>query len=184
MQIVHKQLCARNVVFVNGIPKVSGLGLAQYNSNNLTPIYTRWTAKEIFRGQAHINKSDVWSFACLLWEMCAIGNLSFLFCELNSLIYIFVGATPYGNIPNSEIPDKILRGMRLKQMPYVDDTLYQIMLNCWQLDMDERPTFNDLNDALQNLLEDSYAAYLNLNFYPNFHYEQYYSELELIPKNM
>lgn len=69
-------------------------------------------------------------------------------------------------------------------MQYVDENLYQVMLNCWQLDLDERPTFIDLIDALQNLIEDSYTPFLNLNFYPNFHYEQYYSELELIPKNM
>lgn len=78
-QIVHKQLCARNIVFVSGVPKVSGLGLAQYNNNNLLPIYTRWTAKEIFRGQSHVSKSDVWSFACILWEICTLGKLQYVF---------------------------------------------------------------------------------------------------------
>lgn len=74
--------------------------------------------------------------------------------------------------------------MRLQQMQHVDDNLYQILLNCWQLDLDERPTFVDLTDALQNLIEDGFEPYLNLEMYPNFHYEPYYSELELIPKNM
>lgn len=159
-------MCARNIVFVNGIPKVTGIGLAIYNSTNLSPIYTRWTAEEIFKGQPYISKSDVWSFACLLWEICSIG------------------ATPYGNVPNNDIPDKVVHGMRLKHLQYVDDNLYQIMLNCWQLDTDERPTFIDLIDTFLNLIDDLYSNYLNLNFYPNFHYEQYYSELELIPKNM
>jgi hypothetical protein len=37
----------------------------------------------------------------------------------------------------------------------VDDDLYQLMLQCWQLDLDERPTFQEIAHILENMLEDS-----------------------------
>ncbi|RZC35618.1 tyrosine-protein kinase Wsck, partial [Asbolus verrucosus] len=114
-QIVHRQLCARNVMVANGfVPKISGYGLAQFYSHNNLPDYTRWTALEVFKGQSHNLKSDVWSFACLLWEICVLGG------------------TPYGNFSNNEIPERVTKGLRLPQMQYFSDELYQIMLNCWQ----------------------------------------------------
>lgn len=74
-KIIHSHLCARNILLVNGFtPKISGFGLAQFYENNLFPIYTRWLPQEYFRGQAHTPKSDIWSFACILWEICALGK--------------------------------------------------------------------------------------------------------------
>lgn len=78
-QILHKQLCARSVNISNGVPKITSYGIAQYFSHNKIPDYTRWTALEIFRNQPHNPKSDVWSFACLVWEICTLGKTYLLF---------------------------------------------------------------------------------------------------------
>nr|XP_023019211.1 putative tyrosine-protein kinase Wsck [Leptinotarsa decemlineata] len=122
-KVLHKQLCARSVMISNKFnAKISGYGIAQYFSHNKIPDYTRWTALEVFKNQPHNPTSDIWSFACLLWEMSSLGG------------------TPYGNIAsNNEIPEKILKGLRLPQLQYISDDLYQVMLDCWQLDCDERP---------------------------------------------
>jgi hypothetical protein len=48
-----------------------------------------------------------------------------------------------------------MRGQRLPQLQVVDDDLYQLMLQCWQLDLDERPTFQEIVHILENMLEDS-----------------------------
>lgn len=73
---MHKQLCARNVLLTNGfIPKICGYGLAQYCNRNMVPDYTRWTATEVFQLHHYVSKCDVWSFACVLWEICSLGNL-------------------------------------------------------------------------------------------------------------
>uniref|UniRef100_A0A1Y1KDU2 Receptor protein-tyrosine kinase n=1 Tax=Photinus pyralis TaxID=7054 RepID=A0A1Y1KDU2_PHOPY len=161
LRIVHRQLCARNVLITNDfLPKVSGYGLAQYCNPNMVPDYTRWTAAEIFRGHQHVSKSDVWSFACLVWEICVLGG------------------TPYSSVPNNEIPERIVRGLRLVQMRYFSDELYQLMLNCWQLDLDERPTFQDLIETLTVIKGDS-NSHLNFNVYPEFQYEQFYPNMEM-----
>lgn len=72
-KIVHKKLCARNIKISDGfIPKIFGFGLQQYYRQNW-PDPTRWTAVEVFRNLPHTSKSDVWSFACLFWEICTLG---------------------------------------------------------------------------------------------------------------
>jgi hypothetical protein len=48
-----------------------------------------------------------------------------------------------------------MRGHRLPQLQCVDDDLYQLMLQCWQLDLDERPTFQEITHVLENMLEDT-----------------------------
>ncbi|CAH1103081.1 unnamed protein product [Psylliodes chrysocephalus] len=161
-KIIHKQLCARSVVISSGnVPKITSYGLAQYFSHNKIPDYTRWKAVEIFKNHPYNRKSDVWSFACLLWEICALGG------------------TPYGSVANNEIPDKILKGLRLPQLQYIDHDFYQIMLDCWQLDFDERPTFMQLVDSLENLKENTIVSHLNFKLFPNFQYEQFYPDMEL-----
>ncbi|CAH0562539.1 unnamed protein product [Brassicogethes aeneus] len=161
-KILHKQLCARSILLSNGVPKISGYGLAQYHSHNKIPDYTRWTAIEVFRGQPHNPKSDVWSFACLLWEICALGG------------------TPYASVSNTnEIPEKIMRGLRLPQLQYFSEDLYQVMLDCWQIDTDERPKFEQLLEMLMALQENTFVPYLSFNLMANFQYEPFYPDIEL-----
>lgn len=157
-KIVHKKLAARNVIMVDGVtPKITGFGLADFVKNSKVPDYTRWTAQEIFRSRHYVSKSDVWSFGVLLWEMCALGG------------------TPYSDVSSSEVPARVMRGLRLPHLAYVGDELYQLMLQCWQLDLDERPTFQEIITVLENILE---GMELNFSMFTYFHYEPYIFDLE------
>ncbi|CAH1153443.1 unnamed protein product [Phaedon cochleariae] len=162
-KIIHKQLCARSILVSNGFNvKISGFGIAQYFSHNKIPDYTRWTALEVFKTHPHNPKSDVWSFACVIWEISTLGG------------------TPYGNVSNDhEIPEKILKGLRLPQLQYMSDELYQVMLDCWQLDCDERPKFKHIIESLENLKQNTLIPFLNFNTFPNFQYEEFYPDMEL-----
>ncbi|KAJ9584978.1 hypothetical protein L9F63_020683, partial [Diploptera punctata] len=160
-RIIHTQLAARNVLMADGIvPKITGCGISRYNRYRENPDYTRWTAQEIFRGRSHVSKSDVWSFGCVLWEITAIGG------------------TPYGDVPTAEVKGKVMRGQRLPQLQYVDDDMYQLMLECWQLDLDERPTFQEITHILENMLEDNTDIHFKFDLFTGFHYEPYLPEYE------
>ncbi|XP_049953993.1 putative inactive tyrosine-protein kinase Wsck [Schistocerca serialis cubense] len=160
-KILHKQLCARNILMADGmIPKVCGFGIAQYTKNGIVPDYTRWTAQEIFRGRYFVSKSDVWSFGVTLWEITALGG------------------TPYAEVSNTDVPARVMRGLRLAQLPVVGDDLYQLMLQCWQLDLDERPTFSEIVCILKNMLEDT-LVHLNFSASVGVHYQQYFPDLEM-----
>ncbi|XP_026482492.1 putative tyrosine-protein kinase Wsck [Ctenocephalides felis] len=159
--IYHKQLCCRNIKLSgNGVAKVSGFGLADCRANqNSKPDYRRWTAQEVLRSQRYSEKSDIWSFGCVLWECCALGG------------------TPYANIESADIVNKVSRGLRPPQLVYMNDELYQHALNCWQLDPDERPTFSQIAQELESLLIIPHFSFM---LYEGFEYEPYLSELEAV----
>lgn len=69
-----------------------------------------------------------------MWECCCLG------------------ATPYGNIVAADLLPRIRNGARCEQPPFVYDDLYQLFLNCWELDAKERPTFLEINNYLRQLM--------------------------------
>lgn len=52
------------------------------------------------------------------------------------------------------------------------------MINCWQIDLDERPNFQELVEILQQAFH-SAVDYLSFNLYPDFNYERYDPNVEL-----
>ncbi|XP_034240900.1 putative tyrosine-protein kinase Wsck [Thrips palmi] len=159
-KVIHKQLAACSVLMADGmVPKISNFGIAKCNRPNTIADFTRWTAREIFRSQHFTVKSDVWAMGCLLWEMAALGG------------------TLYQNIPTAEVASRVMRGLRPPHLAHVSDDLYQLMLQCWQLDLDERPDFSEITASLCELINDS-ETHLDWSVVPGFRYEQYSSELE------
>lgn len=117
-----------------------------------------------------------------------MGNLCIRYLSIIYYVSFFkvclAGGTPYASVPNNEIPERVMRGLRLIQLRYISDDLYQLMRNCWQLDLDERPTFKDLVDALNVIIEDKLNVHLNFNLYPEFQYEQFYPDMELAARTV
>lgn len=77
-----------------------------------------------------------------------------------------------------ELVQRVQRGLRLKQPGNIGISLYQIMVNCWQIDLDERPNFQELVDILQ-LAFNQALDYLSFNLFPDFNYERYDPNVEL-----
>ncbi|XP_023222151.1 putative tyrosine-protein kinase Wsck [Centruroides sculpturatus] len=153
--ILHHHLSSRSIVMIDGYtPKIANFGLGFFNPLGKKLDFTRWTPPESLRSANFNVKSDVWSFGVLLWEICTLGG------------------TPYVILTNKEIPARIFRGMRLPQPKGVSDELYQLMLHCWEFDLDERPTFHELATVTQNMLL-SAKDYLRLDSYPGFQYEKF-----------
>jgi hypothetical protein len=71
----------------------------------------------------------------------------------SAYLCICVGGTPYCEVLTRELPARVMRGLLLPQLPYISDDLYQLMLQCWQVDLDERPTFEQILVAIQELME-------------------------------
>ena len=74
--------------------------------------------------------------------------------------------------------------MRVPQKEYMTDEIYQLMLQCWQLDLDERPTFCLIKDELTHLFDDmstKQVSHINFAFAGRgFQYEHYSEDLEII----
>lgn len=91
------------------------------------------------------NKSDVWSFGVVLWE---IGSL---------------GAIPYEHLPDALILHDLLMGKRLEKPAICTDDLYRLMLKCWAHDPNQRPTFAELVEQLDVQKTRIYVDFSQLN---------------------
>ena len=73
-----------------------------------------------------------------------------------------------------------MRGLRVPQPDYISDDMYQLMLQCWQLDLDERPDFAELEVCLTNLAQNP-GVHVSFEWTAkNFLYEKFVNDLEFV----
>jgi len=161
--IYHGKMCARNVLLLGeGGARIAGFGLSDWQRGGERIDHTRWRATEAIMNKAAGTKCDVWSLGCLLWEVATLGG------------------TPYPDIRRRDVGIRVMRGLRLPQIPYISEDLYQVMLGCWMTDPDERPSPAELHQSLLHLSQD---RQLHLNFSRpqiDFHYQPFSNDLELL----
>jgi len=140
---IHRDLAARNIlVGENNICKVADFGLArlieddEYTAHEGAKFPIKWTAPEAALYNTFTIKSDVWSFGVLLTEIVTKGRI------------------PYPGMSNAETIAQVERGYRMPQPPSCPDPLFQIMLQCWNKEAENRPTF----EYLQGTLEDYFVS--------------------------
>lgn len=115
------------------IPKIAFFGMC-FDSNGKRIDTSRFSAPEVLRFQHLCIQSDVWSFGCLIWECCSLGGT--LFPSINS----------------NELVSRIKEGARPERIPYIHNDMHQLLLNCWQIEPSERPTFPEITSLLWQFL--------------------------------
>lgn len=134
-QLIHRDLAARNIlVGENNIVKVADFGLAriiedsEYTARQGAKFPIKWTAPEAALYGKFSIKSDVWSYGILLYELITHGQI------------------PYPAMPNRQVVEYVDRGYRMPKPTNCEcpDSVYGIMLNCWEADPEKRPTFEYL----------------------------------------
>lgn len=135
-QFIHRRVCSYNVRLTSAnVIKVSCFGATPSDSNGKAIDLSRWSAPEVLRFQHHSDRSMVWSFACVVWECCSLGG------------------TLYADIKSADLMTRIKAGARADRIPFVYDDMSQLLMNCWQTEPSERPTFGDINQSLSHLLQ-------------------------------
>ena len=136
---IHRDLAARNVLVGEGnIVKVGDFGLARlivdddYSAREGAKFPIKWTAPEAALFNRFTIKSDVWSYGVFLTELVTHGRI------------------PYPGMTNGEVLARVEQGYRMPPPPACPDPLYQIMLECWKTDPEERPTFEYLKYQLED----------------------------------
>ncbi|XP_037089788.1 epidermal growth factor receptor-like [Pollicipes pollicipes] len=143
-RLVHRDLAARNVlVQTPNSVKITDFGLAKLLDINeeeykaaggKMPI--KWLALECIQHRIFNHKSDVWAFGVTVWELLTYGG------------------RPYENVPAKDVPDLLEKGERLPQPGCCSIEIYMIMIKCWMLDADSRPTFRELSEEFAKMSRD------------------------------
>lgn len=143
-RLVHRDLAARNVLVQTpscvkitdfGLAKLLDFGTDEYHAaGGKMPI--KWLALECIRHRIFTSKSDVWAFGVTIWELLTYG------------------ARPYDSILANKVPELIENGQKLPQPDICSLDIYCILLLCWNLDPEARPTFKQLADQLAEKARD------------------------------
>ncbi|KAJ0176795.1 hypothetical protein K1T71_007974 [Dendrolimus kikuchii] len=132
--ITHRDLAARNIlVDAAGVLKVADFGLSRsgvYVHTRSRPVPLRWLAPESIIHSQYCSASDVWAFAVLLWEIATLGGF------------------PYAELSNYQVPPFLSGGGRLPKPARASHRLYQLMVECWEDNPQDRPTFAQIVDKL------------------------------------
>ena len=142
LNFVHRDLATRNcLIGKNFTVKVADLGVDKtiYQSHYyrvqgyiLLPI--RWMATECFSGKFS-EKSDVWAFGVTMWEMFTLAK------EL-----------PYPHLSDDEVIQNALKReycLLPSRSAVCPEQVYEIMEQCWIINLKQRATFENLHSMLQ-----------------------------------
>jgi FMS-like tyrosine kinase 1 len=145
-KIIHGDLAARNILLCDGnVIKITDFGLSKslYKNYQITrdkklPLPYKWLAIECFTDNIFSIQSDIWSYGILLWELFSLAQ------------------SPYPGFEQSvELYQFLIEGSRMEK-PYVaNDKIYQLMLQCWSKNPQERPLFHEISEVLGRFLHES-----------------------------
>ncbi|MCJ8741867.1 hypothetical protein PDJAM_G00075710 [Pangasius djambal] len=140
-RMVHRNLAARNVLLKSDyIVQVSDFGVADllYPDDKKyvykTPI--KWMALESILFRRYTHQSDVWSYGVTVWEMMSYG------------------AEPYTSMHPNDVPGLLEKGERLAQPQICTIDVYMVMVKCWMIDENIRPTFKELANEFTRMARD------------------------------
>uniref|UniRef100_A0A671PX92 Receptor protein-tyrosine kinase n=1 Tax=Sinocyclocheilus anshuiensis TaxID=1608454 RepID=A0A671PX92_9TELE len=143
-RMVHRNLAARNILLKSDfIVQIADYGIAdllypddkKYFFNEIkTPI--KWMALESILFRRYTHQSDVWSYGVTVWEMMSYG------------------AEPYSAMRPQEVPDLLEKGERLSQPQICTIDVYMVMVKCWMIDENVRPTFKELANEFTRMARD------------------------------
>ncbi|XP_072048552.1 angiopoietin-1 receptor-like [Amphiura filiformis] len=152
--IIHRDLAARNVLLDDDlVAKVSDFGMSRgedvYVKTSKQRVPTRWLAIESLCYSTYTTKSDVWSYAVLLWEIATIG------------------ATPYSGMATRDLAHELLEGYRMSKPASLDNAVYQIMTECWNENPEERPSFTHITAKFNDMISVKEHTYMDTGVYAN-----------------
>uniref|UniRef100_A0A0K0FYI6 Tyrosine-protein kinase n=1 Tax=Strongyloides venezuelensis TaxID=75913 RepID=A0A0K0FYI6_STRVS len=146
--IIHRDLAARNCLIANEyVVKVADFGLARflrgddtYTAKEGSKFPIKWCCPGGLAYNTFSTKSDVWSFGVLLWEIATYGM------------------APYPGVELSNVYSLLERGFRMDEPQNCPYPLYRLMLQCWNWAPTDRPSFSELYQTLQSVLQQNTLA--------------------------
>ncbi|KAM6925525.1 tyrosine-protein kinase STYK1 [Xenentodon cancila] len=141
-RLVHGDVAARNILIGPDLSaRVAGLGVAfEGRRTDLTmrqrgaEVPLKWQAPERIVMQLCIDRSDVWSFGILLYELITLGS------------------PPYPDLDPLSVLPKLQASYRMKRPKHCGGSLYDLMKYCWMWSFKDRPAFSAIIKLLTSSL--------------------------------
>ncbi|KAG9509366.1 Activated CDC42 kinase 1, partial [Fragariocoptes setiger] len=138
-RLVHRDLAARNI-FIGRMRciKIGDFGLMRaiphledhYTMNETTKIPFPWCAPESLKLKQFSHASDSYMFGVTLWEMFSFGQ------------------EPWVGMSGGDIVAALDQGKHLPCPSSCPPNIYNVMLQCWQMNPSQRPGFSSLGQYL------------------------------------
>eukprot|EP00055_Hartaetosiga_balthica_P014521 m.80030 g.80030 ORF g.80030 m.80030 type:complete len:999 (-) comp8616_c10_seq6:2862-5858(-) len=137
---IHRDLACRNILVAEDFTcKVADFGLSRndtYYNSKAKNFPIKWTAPEAYNDSLFSEKSDVWSFGILMCEIFLNGN------------------QPYPGYSHEQVRIGVFADkMRHDQVTGMPNSVYEILMQCWNEDPRERPTFEELKRIFEELMD-------------------------------
>lgn len=126
--IIHRDLKSANIFLSSGVYKIADLNVSKLMKKDLaytqtgTPYYA---SPEVWQDKPYEMKSDIWSFGCIVYELCALKP-------------------PFSATSMEGLFKKVMRGAYPKIPSTYSDRLAKIIDLCLQLDPAKRPSAKEL----------------------------------------
>ena len=141
-QMAHRDLAARNILLTDSYKaKIADFGLCCtfndsliYQASQKKKLPMKWLSIEAITKRQFSEKSDVWSFGVLMYEIFSGGKV------------------PYITMNNGEMLAFLKEGNRLRCPEETPGEVYEIMLKCWDQEPVNRPTFEEMVEKFRNML--------------------------------
>ncbi|XP_015753854.1 PREDICTED: inactive tyrosine-protein kinase 7-like [Acropora digitifera] len=146
LKLTHKDLAARNIMVGKDLQvKIGFLSLsydlysAEYYRFNNLQIPLRWMSPEAIFHDEFSEKSDVWSFGVLMWEIYTFGQM------------------PYHDRSNEEVLKGIRDDLRLAKPENCPKIVLEVLGKCWEANPLNRPSFAEMVGDLNGIKVDSHV---------------------------
>ncbi|CAJ0587295.1 unnamed protein product, partial [Mesorhabditis spiculigera] len=153
-KLIHRDVAARNILVTKAkMAKLSDFGLCRESQNMMyqaktkaTKLPLKWMAPESIEKAEYSDKTDIWSFGVLLYEMFSLG------------------AVPYPTIESDDVLEYLKAGDRLEIPRNTPDFMQDAMKTCGMMDPDERATAEQLSALFYSKIELGAGSYGYLMF--------------------
>ncbi|KAI6197361.1 hypothetical protein M3Y94_01214900 [Aphelenchoides besseyi] len=134
---MHRDIAARNCLLTDKLElKISDFGMSdertELTDEKLEKVPVKWLAPETMQHKVYTNKTDVWSYGIMLWEIYAEG------------------AEPYTGLTNIQARAKIVvHNYRMEAPKDTPPFIAKLMTSCWAKEPIDRPGFQKIHTLLK-----------------------------------